>query len=62
MTALATTIFTAIIILGAATFLIIWTLDNVREEAIRTTAIIIYGFCFIITIATVLVEAIKASF
>lgn len=62
MTALVTTIITSIIILGAATFLIFWTLDNVRNEAIRTAAIIIYGFCFLITVATLAVEAIKASF
>ncbi|WP_127762742.1 hypothetical protein [Peribacillus asahii] len=62
MTALAISIFTAIIILGAATFLIFWTLDNVKSEALKTAGIIIYGFCFITTVVTLAVEVIKASF
>ncbi|OXT14621.1 hypothetical protein B9K06_25420 [Bacillus sp. OG2] len=61
MTTLATTIFTAIIILGAATFLILWTLDNVQSDNIRTSALIIYGVCFVVTVATVIVDVIMYS-
>jgi hypothetical protein len=61
MTTLAATIFTAIIILGAATFLILWTLDNVQSDSIKTSALIIYGACFVVTAVTVIVEVIMYS-
>ncbi|MGD6898365.1 hypothetical protein [Bacillus infantis] len=61
MTTLATTIFTALIILGAATFLILWTLDNVQSDNIKTSALIIYGACFVVTAVTVIVEVIMYS-
>ncbi|MGE7609708.1 hypothetical protein ACQKML_24355 [Peribacillus frigoritolerans] len=61
MTALTLTIICTIFILGAATFLMLWTLKNVQSEMLRTTGIIIYGFCFIITVVNLVVEAIKAS-
>ncbi|MBD8591238.1 MULTISPECIES: hypothetical protein [Peribacillus] len=61
MTALTLTIICTIFILGAATFLIFWTLENVQNEMLKTAGIIIFGFCFIITVVHLVVEAIMAS-
>ncbi|MFI9225253.1 hypothetical protein ACIGQ5_22445 [Peribacillus frigoritolerans] len=58
---LVETFIVSIVLMGMATFLIFWVLDHVVNEAIKTGALIIYGFCFIITLATLVVEFIKVS-
>jgi hypothetical protein len=57
MTALAATIFSAILILGAGVYVVVWTVDNVKSELIKTVALIIYGLCFVVIIFTVITEA-----
>ncbi|WP_260287772.1 hypothetical protein [Peribacillus aracenensis] len=60
MTALTLTIICTIFILGAATFLMLWTLKNVQSEMLKIAGIIIYGFCFVITVVHLIVVAIMA--
>lgn len=62
MTALTQLIILTIITLGAATFLMLWTLKHVQGEKLKATALIVYGFCFLITVVNLVIEAIKASF
>lgn len=62
MTALVGTIILAIFIMGVATFLIIFTIKYVENEAFKIIAIIIYGLSYVIAITKVVVEAIKVSF
>ena len=61
MTALTETILLTLIVLGASTFLMLWTLKYVQGEMIKATGIIIYGFCFVITVVNLVIEAFKAS-
>lgn len=62
MTELATVIIIGSVLLALATFLIIWVLEFVESEIIKTTSIIVYGLCFIVTAVTMVIEAIKLSF
>lgn len=61
MTALIEAIIFAIIVLGVGTYLVIWTLDHVKNDTIRTGAIILYGLCFILTVVNLVIEAIKVG-
>lgn len=62
MTSLTETLIVSITLLGALTFLIFWTLEHGKNNAIKTGALIIYGFCFILMISLIFIEVIKASF
>ncbi|KYG33489.1 hypothetical protein [Priestia endophytica] len=50
------TVIATVIILGALSFLIIWTLETVESDRIKTTALIIYLFTFVFMIGNFLVE------
>ena len=50
MTALISSIISAIIILGVGVFLVFWVLDYIESEAMKTVALILYGMCFVVTI------------
>lgn len=62
MTEFAALIIIGSVLLASATFLIIWVLEFTESEIIKTTSIIIYGLCFIVTAVTMVIEAIKLSF
>ncbi|MGZ9869616.1 hypothetical protein ACU3L3_14450 [Priestia endophytica] len=49
-------VIATVIILGALSFLIIWTLETVESDRIKTTALIIYLFTFVFMIGNFLVE------
>lgn len=62
MTELAAVMIIGSVLLASATFLIIWVLEFAESEIIKTTSIIVYGLCFIVTAVTMVIEAIKLSF
>lgn len=57
MTELAAVLIIGSVLLALATFLIIWVLEFVESEIIKTTSIIVYGLCFIVTAITMIIEA-----
>lgn len=62
MTELAVLIITGGIVIASATFLILWVLEVVEGEIIKTTAIVVLWTMLQVTAVTMVIEAFKLSF